>query len=50
MKPHDSIRVVRMWCGICSDLILRFFDDPEELSYGDFLFGVVPKLSSWLPA
>jgi hypothetical protein len=46
MKPHDSIRVVRMWCGICTDPILRCFDNPEGLSYEDSLVGVVHELSS----
>jgi hypothetical protein len=48
MKPHDSVRVVRMPCCIHTGLVLRFFDDPEDLSYGDFLVGVVLELSSWL--
>jgi hypothetical protein len=48
MKLHDSVRVVRMRCGIHIGLVLRFFDDPEDLSSRDFLVGVVPELSSWL--
>jgi hypothetical protein len=49
MKPHGSIRVVRMWHGICSDPVLRSFDYPEGLSYGNMLAsGMVPELSSWL--
>jgi hypothetical protein len=48
MKPHGSIWVVRMWCGICIDPVLRCFDNPEGLSYGNLLVGVVPELSSWL--
>jgi hypothetical protein len=48
MKPHGSVWVVRMWCGIHTDPVLRCFDNPEWLSYGDLLVGVVPKLSSWL--
>jgi hypothetical protein len=48
MKPLGSTRVVKMWCSVCIDLILRCFDDPEELNYGDLLVGVVPELSSWL--
>jgi hypothetical protein len=46
MIPHGSIRVVRMWCDIHTDPILRCFDNPEELSYGDLLVSVVPELSS----
>jgi hypothetical protein len=48
MKPHSSIWVVRMGCGIRIDPVLRCFDNPEGLSYGNLLVGVVPKLSSWL--
>jgi hypothetical protein len=46
MKPHDSVWVVRMWCGMCTDPIHRCFDNPEELNYGDLLVGIVPKLLS----
>jgi hypothetical protein len=48
MKPHVSIRVVRMWCEICTDPILRCFDNPEGLNYGNLLVGMVPELTSWL--
>jgi hypothetical protein len=48
MKPHGSISVVRMWCGICTDPVHRCFDNPEGLSCGDLLVGMVPKFSSWL--
>jgi hypothetical protein len=48
MKPHDSIRVVRMRCDIHINPVLRCFDNPEGLSYGDLLVNVVPKLASWL--
>jgi hypothetical protein len=48
MKPHSSIWVVRMWCGICTNPILRCFDNPEGLNYKNMLVGMVPKLSSWL--
>jgi hypothetical protein len=46
MKPHGSIQDVRMWCGICTDTILRCFDNPEGLSRGDLLVGMFPELSS----
>jgi hypothetical protein len=46
MKPHGSIRVVRMWCGICTDPVLRCFDNLEVLSCEDLLVGMVPELSS----
>jgi hypothetical protein len=42
MKLHVSIRVVRMWCEICTNLILRCFDKPEGLNYGNLLVGMVP--------
>jgi hypothetical protein len=48
MKSHGSVWVVRMWCGICTDPILRCFDNPEGLSCEDLLVGMVPKLSSRL--
>jgi hypothetical protein len=48
MKSHSSIRVVRMWCEIHTNPVLRCFINPEGLSYGDFLVGVVPELASWL--
>jgi hypothetical protein len=47
-KPHVSIWVVRMWCSIRTDPLLRCFDNPKRLSYVDLLVGVVPELSSWL--
>jgi hypothetical protein len=48
MKPHGFMQVVRIWCGICTDPVLRCFDNSEGLSYGDLLVSVVPELSSWL--
>jgi hypothetical protein len=45
---HGFIRDVRMWCRICTDPILRCFDNLEELNYQDLLVGVVPELLSWL--
>jgi hypothetical protein len=48
MKPHGSARVVRMWCGERTDLVLRCFINPEGLRYGDLLVGMVPELMSWL--
>jgi hypothetical protein len=48
MKPLDSFRVFRMWCGVCTDPVLRCFDDPEGLNCWDLLVGVVPELSSRL--
>jgi hypothetical protein len=48
MKPHGFVRVVRMWCGIRTDTVLRCFDNPEGLNCGDMLVGMVPELSSSL--
>jgi hypothetical protein len=48
MKPHSFVYVVRMWCGMRTDPILRCFDNLEGLSCGDLLVGMVPELSSWL--
>jgi hypothetical protein len=46
MKSHGSIRVVKMWCRIHTDPILRCFMDPEGLTYGDLLVGIVPELTT----
>jgi hypothetical protein len=46
MKSHGSIRVVRMWCGIRLNPVLRCFVNPEGLSCGDLLVGVVLELAS----
>jgi hypothetical protein len=48
MKHRGSVRVVRMWCGICTDLVLKCFDNLEGLSYGNLLVDVVSELLSWL--
>jgi hypothetical protein len=48
MKPHSFVRVVRIWCGELTDPVLRCFVNLEGLNCGDLLFGVVPKLGSWL--
>jgi hypothetical protein len=48
MKSHGSIRVVRMWCRICTDPVLRCFVNPEGPNCRDLLVGVVPDLVSWL--
>jgi hypothetical protein len=48
MKPHSSVRVVRKWCSLHTDPILRCFDNLEGLNCGDLLVGVVPEFPSWL--
>jgi hypothetical protein len=48
MKSHDSVWVIRIWCGIHTDYILRCFVDPEGLNCRDLLVGMVPELTSWL--
>jgi hypothetical protein len=45
MKSHGSIRVVRKWCGIRTDPILRCFINPEGLSCGDLLVSIVLELA-----
>jgi hypothetical protein len=47
MKPHDSVCIVRKWCGMHTVPILRCFNNPERLNNGDLLVGVVPEFSSW---
>jgi hypothetical protein len=37
MKPHNSVRVVRKWCDMHTDPILRCFDNSEGLNNGDLL-------------
>jgi hypothetical protein len=48
MKPHSSVRDVKMWCGICTDPILRCFNNLEGLSCGDLLVGVGLELANSL--
>jgi hypothetical protein len=48
MKSHGSIRVVKMWCKIHTDPVLKCFVDPKGLNYGGLLVSVVPDLVSWL--
>jgi hypothetical protein len=48
MKPHSSVRVVRMWYGVRIDLILWCFNNLDGLNCGDLLVGIVPGLLSWL--
>jgi hypothetical protein len=46
MKPHSSVRVVRMWYGIRTGPILRCFNNLEGLNCEDLLVGLVPELTS----
>jgi hypothetical protein len=46
MKSHGSIWIARMWCEIHTDPVLRCFINPEGLSCGDLLVGVVHELES----
>jgi hypothetical protein len=48
VKPHGSVRVVRMWCRICIDPVLRCFDDSEGLNYENLLVSVVPECHSFM--
>jgi hypothetical protein len=44
MKPHGSIRVVRLGCDKRTNPILKCYINPEGLNYRDFLVGMVHKL------
>jgi hypothetical protein len=33
-----------LWCGICTNLILRCVYNPNGLNHGDLLEGVIPEL------
>jgi hypothetical protein len=35
MSPHGSIRVVKKWCDVRNDLILKCFINLAVLNYGD---------------
>jgi hypothetical protein len=48
MKPHSSVRVVRMSCGELTDPILRCFVNLKGLSCGNLLVGMVHELASWV--
>jgi hypothetical protein len=50
MKPHSSIRFVRMWCGEHTNPVLKCFPNSERLNCGDLLVGMVLELTSWLTA
>jgi hypothetical protein len=48
MRPHGSVRVVKKWCSKRTDPVLRCFDNPDGLNYGDLLVHVVLEFSRWL--
>jgi hypothetical protein len=48
MKPCGSIQVVKMWCDICTDPVLRCFNNPEGLSFGNLIVGMVLELANGL--
>jgi hypothetical protein len=48
IKSHGSIRVLKMWCGIPTDLVHRCFVNPDGLSCGALVVGMVLKFVSWL--
>jgi hypothetical protein len=48
MKPHNFIQVVRKWCSVRTDPVLRCFNNLEGLNNGDLLVGIVTEFSSWL--
>jgi hypothetical protein len=39
-----SVWVVRLWCGICTDPVLRCVNNPEGLNCRDQLEDVIPEL------
>jgi hypothetical protein len=48
MKSHDSIWVVRIWCGESTNPILRCFINPKGLNCEDLLVGMVLEFTSCL--
>jgi hypothetical protein len=48
MKSHSSVWVVKMWSRTYTYPVLRCSVNPEGLSCGELLDGVVPELMSWL--
>jgi hypothetical protein len=47
-SPRVPSGLSELWCGICTDPILRCFINPEGLNYKHLLEGMVPELASWL--
>jgi hypothetical protein len=43
MKPHGSVRVVRLGCGKCTNSVIRCFISSEGLNCRDMLEGMVHK-------
>jgi hypothetical protein len=43
MKPHSSIRVVRLGCTMRTNPALKCFINPEGLNCADLLVGIVHK-------
>jgi hypothetical protein len=48
MKPHSSVQVVRKWCGMHTNPILRCFDNPEGMNCENLLVGIVLELANGL--
>jgi hypothetical protein len=48
MKSRGSVWVIRMWCRISINPVIRCYVDPEGLNYGNLVVGVLPELMSWL--
>jgi hypothetical protein len=46
--PHGSVWVVRLWCGICTDPVLRCVNNLEGMNCGGLLDVMAPKFMSWL--
>jgi hypothetical protein len=47
-KPHICIKVVKRWCKIRTDPVLRCFMNLEGLNYVNLLVFVVMEFLSWL--
>jgi hypothetical protein len=48
MKSRGSVWVVRMWCRISINPVIRCYVDLEGLNYRNLVVGVLPELMSWL--
>jgi hypothetical protein len=44
MRPHGSVRVVKKWCGMRTNPILKCLDNPEGLNNGYLISGHGPQV------
>jgi hypothetical protein len=47
MNPHSSFRVVRKRCSMCTNPVLRCFDNPKRLNNMDLPLWAIPNTSLW---